>query len=558
MWRRLFNASLVFAVSCQSVVLAAAAKSDLSATTASEIRSAATASNSGPAGHPLPLSSHWNTGATPPGDTFDPEYQLSLISKGHHVMPFFTMPGPDSKPSTKMDYWEKPIKRCAELHLPISLLASQWEAGLTFDKEWFDLPADKNPNVVTIDGKIRKEVDPFGPVEPWREMGRRWGGNVGLEQLEKWYPDPPKVMLISNNEHSKLQWTDAEQSKRYMDRFGPGRDDNSKRKVLADGWVEHYRALIGGFRDGISNADWKKNSIFVGYDAFGPPHFARWPQWKEYSLYSPNEVDFSAKIWDGGSPSFYTHNWNSSTDYTVQSPQIESMNWVFMLDDAQAINPEFWFELGTWDGSVDQKNDKRRFYARKKQNYDADRYGGMVQFGMWLMRPRTVREFRGWTERRSLQGQYFLAVVEGVDRVWSNATLADFWRHGRLVANVAHEHPYQAQLPPEYKSRQRWFLLDSDQDPPRPWGAGTELSVLSLALVKGDSGDRQWLIYAHSPLADRKDVKVTLPGYGEVSINPPPRGVFYHVLEKTKNVVEIPVPLLPKPIPPAPKSELDP
>ena len=40
------------------------------------------------------------------------------------------------------------------------------------------------------------------------------------------------------------------------------------------------------------------------------------------------------------------------TDYTLWSPQIETMNWVFMLDEVQRTRPEFWFELSTWDGNV--------------------------------------------------------------------------------------------------------------------------------------------------------------------------------------------------------------
>jgi hypothetical protein len=269
----------------------------------------------------------------------------------------------------------------------------------------------------------------------------------------------------------------------------------------------------------------------------------------------PGRIDFNPLVWDGGSPSFYTHNWNASTDYTVWSPQVEAMNWVFMQEEALKLNPKFWFELGTWDGSVDQRNDKRRFYLGKGQTYDADRYGGMVQYGMWLNRPRSVREFRGWTERRSVQGQYFLAVVAAVDRVYADDVLTRFWRKGQLVANTAHDHPYQAKVPEEYKERPRWFGLDTDLDPPRPWGYGAELPVFALALTLGQGAEREWLVYAHSPLATRDGVKVTIPGYQEITISVPPQGVFYHVIEKTHEANVIAVPKLPVP-PPKPARDI--
>lgn len=545
----LLNAFLIaIALAPVSSLLAADPPSpDRSAETSEQIRIEACRPTNDPIGHPLPLAGHWNTGAYPPEDTFDPAYQLQLIARGHHVMPFLNMPTPASKVADKMNYWEAAFKRMAELHLPVALLASQWEADLTYNKETFALPPEKNPNVISADGKILPELDPFGPIEPWRDIGRKWGNNAGMAKLAAWYPDPPKVLLISNNEHAKLFWTDAEKAKRYLDLYGKGKDPDFKRRVFSDAWVERFTAMIDALHGALPNAAWKANSIFMGYDAFGPPHFARMGDWKEYSGYSPGHLDNSAQIWDGGSPSYYTHNWNGSTDYTVWSPQVEAMNWVFMLEDTLKVKPTFWFELGVWDGATGTKNDKRKFYESHGQIYNADRYGGMIQFGMWLMRPRSVREFRGWTERRSTQGQYFLAVVESVDHVWENPLLTRFWRTGRLVANTAHEHPYQIDVPPEYKSRQRWFLLDTNIDPPRPWTVKTELPVMSLALVLGEVGQREWLVYAHAPLGTREGVQVTIPDYGAVTISAPPQGVFYRVSEKTREVKAIAVPLLPAP-----------
>jgi hypothetical protein len=506
------------------------------------IRVEAARPNDDPAGRPLPLAGHWNTGTYPPNDTFDPLYQLGLIEKGHHLLPFLQMPDPALSANHKnlTGYYEAPIKKAAALKLPLALLASQWESPLTYDKAYFNLPPEKNPNVIGADGKVRPEVDPFGPVEPWREVGKKWTASPGLRRLQEWYPDPPRVLLVSNNEHAKLWWPKAEESQRYLDRYGKGKDGDFKRKVIAEGWGERYRALLAAMREGLTQSGWKKNTLFIGYDAFGPPHFARMKDWKEYSLYVPGRIDPSPLTWDGGSPSFYVHNWNNSTDYTVWSPQVEAMNWVFMLEEVHKLNPRFWFELSTWDGNVDQPNDKRKLYARRGQTYNAERYGGTVQFGLWLLRPRSVREFRGWTEKRSVQEPYFLAVVNAVDRVHADATLRRFWRKGQLVANRAHEHLYQVDLPPEYKKKDRWFLLDTSLDPKRPWKLDTELPVFALALVLGQAPEREWLVYAHAPLGGKRDVEVTVPGFGPAKIDAAPAGVFYRVDEKTRKVDPVP------------------
>jgi len=214
------------------------------------------------------------------------------------------------------------------------------------------------------------------------------------------------------------------------------------------------------------------------------------------------------------------------------SPQIASMNWLFMLREAQKMNPGFWFEISTWDGHTADSTDKRRYYVKIGQAYGPERYQGSVQFGMWLLRPRVVREYRGWTETVRDEGPYFLAVVDAVDRVYSDATLQRFWRKASLVANDTGQHPYQSSIPAEYGNVRRWFLLDTDVNPPRPWTLSTRISVFSLALVLGSSPTREWLLYAHSPARSYSGVKVTIPGYGEVTIDVTQAGCFYDVVEQ--------------------------
>lgn len=505
------------------------------------IRAEALRAPDDPLGRPLPLASHWNRGTNPPHDTFDPAFQIGLIEQGHYVLPFLQTPDPTAPAGKKLsvEYYEGPLKKLAQWGLPLSLVSTQWESLLTSDKAYFGLPAETNPNVIALDGKVQPEVDPMGPVEPWREVGKRWTSSPGMQQLLALYPAPPLVVFVSNNEHTKLRWTKAEESKRFVDHYGKNKSDSFKRQVIGDGWIERYGALLAGMREGFANSAWSSAARFIGYDAFGPPPFARWYGWRQYSLEVPGRIDWAPLVWDGGSPSFYVNNWNPSTDYTVWSPQIESMNWVFMQQKTAQINKRFWFEISTWDGNVKQPNDKRAFYASKGQAYNPERYAAMVRFGMWLLMPRVVREFRGWTELRSQQGAYFLSVVDAVDEVHNDPVLRRFWRKGSLVPNRKHTHPYQVDVPDEYKDEDRWFLLDTNLDPARPWKLDTELPVFALAITMGKAGAREWLVYAHAPLGLRQNVEVTVPDYGSIKIDVPTRGAFYLLNEQTVKITPV-------------------
>jgi hypothetical protein len=501
------------------------------------IRQEAMRPNDGPAGRPLPLAAHWNLGEAKDG--FDPEYQLKLIASGHHLLPWFVMPKPTVNPEDPhwIAYYETAIKRAAELRLPIALVGTQWESLLSVERDYVDLPGNQNPNVVLADGRIRQEASPFGPLGAWYEVGQKWGASPMMQKLQEWYPDPPVLLLVSNNEHVKLEWTKATDDRRFGWLFGEGRDDEFKRKMVGDAWIGRYRALQEGLRQGFTSEVWKQHVRFIGYDAFGPAHFGRWAGWMEYSLYSKNRIAPWPLAWDGGSPSFYVYNWAAMTDFTVFSPQVETQNWVFMQAETRRVNRQFWFEMSVWDGHEPaQENDKRKTYAKLGQGFTPERYGGMAQFGMWLLRPRTVREFRGWQDTLAQAERYFLPIVEAVDRVHRNPTLRDFWRQGTLVPNRAGAHPYQTIIPAEYQSADRWFLLDTSLDPKRPWELGTPLPVFSLALSRGAAPQREWLVYAHAPLGARQNVQVTIPEYRAVTLSVAVGGSFYLVDERTGRV----------------------
>jgi hypothetical protein len=188
------------------------------------------------------------------------------------------------------------------------------------------------------------------------------------------------------------------------------------------------------------------------------------------------------------------------------------MNFLPQLAEIRRAKPAFWFEISTWDGQEPgQPTDKWWFFQKRGEEWTAERYGGMVQFGMWLMRPRVVREFRNPEHDRIRFGPYFEAVIAAVGRVHDEPLLRDFWEHGVLVPNPSAGHPYEVALTADVAAASRWFLLDSADNPPRPWKLDTQLAVYALALARGDLPHREWLVYTFSPLSARRQVSVTIP-----------------------------------------------
>lgn len=518
-----------------------------------EIRREALLPPNGPEGRPLPLVSHWNMGSQ--GRGWTPQYQLELLKAGHHILPWLSWPkgNPDASDKNAKrfnDYYGDILAYCREHKLPISFRGTQWEAILV-KRKYRELPPEQCPAVVKPDGGRIARLSPFGPVDPWRDPAGEYVDTSAMEKVQQMYPDPPLVLFVGNNEAPDLRWHQVEQSKRYLDKYGKGRPDVFKRRVTAEGWMERYPVMFEAMREALIRQSWKKNVRFVGYGAFGPSHFGRWEGWKEYSLITDEWTSPNWHIWDGGSPSYYTHNWNDNRDHWVFSTQVQSMNWIFQLEEAWKVNPDFWWEISTWDGNASNwtpeiectpemlKKSKACQYVKDGQTYTPERHSGWVQFGLWLLRPRVVREFRGSTTPLEPWRPFFETLIFAVDRIYADKQLTEFWRHGTLVPNEAHEHPYQADVSEKYRNINRWFLLDTSLDPPRPWEYKTNIPVFSLALVRGEIGKQQWLVYAHAPLEEKRDVTITVPGFGKTKIDVPREGAFYFIDEAKRKTTPI-------------------
>lgn len=492
---------------------------------------------------PLPLAAHWNTGTV--AASFDPAYQLAQIQAGHHLLPWFQFPVPElaTSDATALAYYQEPFATCQAMGLPLSIVGTQWEERL-YEEPFLSLPPADNPNVVLIGDIIRAQLSPFGPSAAWEEVGRLWTQGAFFQQLTGWYRNPPAVTLLSNNEANRLQWADAEDDIRYVALYGTGQTDEEKRTVVGENWIRCYRALQAGMRAGMPGP-WQIATRFCAYNAFGPEFLGRYGGWNDEKLAISGRIDPNPLMWDGGSPTYYTAGVSGTptyriSDFMVYSPQLEAMNWVFMQREALLLNPRFSFELSVWDGSSPgQPEDQRAYYTGLGQTFTPARYGGFVQWGLWLLRPRVVREFRFATETLAGAEAYFLPIVAAVDRVHDQPELARFWRYGNLVANPAHLHPYQTSLTTEQSVASRWFGLDVSTDPARPWALDTLLPVRALALVLGQPPARQWLIYAVASPTAQTGITVTVPGQAPVTLDAPLAGAFYRLDEATAHLTAL-------------------
>ena len=474
--------------------------------------------------HPLPLAASWNTGLKPLG--FTPAWQIAQIRRGQYLLPWFWLGEPPAGKTragyaSVFDavYYGSAIGYLAQHRLPITFEMEPWEILLSRVSSAY-ARKDASGHLLPL--------SPFGPIAPWYAAGRAWARNPSLRQMQRLYPDPPLVIFISDNEWARISADDLHAP------YGvsPSARVAARRRAIGDAWIKRYKAMMSGFRDGLDAAGWRSHALFIGYDAFVISAIGRWGGWGSYSLCVPGRTEPWPYAWDGASVSYYVHNWAPDSDYTVWSPEIEAMNYVPVLAEVRRTEPEFWFELSTWDGQEPgDPSDKLLFYASRRQTYTPDRYAGMVQFGMWLLRPRVVREFRNWTDDRIRFEPYFDRIMEAVARVHRDPVLRDFWQHGRLVANPVGGHPYEAALTPELASRPRWFLLDSPANPPRPWQLTTPLAVYSLALVRGQAPHREWLVYAFSPRRTSGAVAVRIPGGPRVIVQTARRGAFTRIEE---------------------------
>ncbi|MCE9534551.1 MAG: hypothetical protein K8T89_26025 [Planctomycetes bacterium] len=506
------------------------------------IRAEAMKPNNGPDGRPLPLVAHWHRRSLPLS------FQIEMINKGHFVLPWQAFEVGSGK--GELGY-AADIKKLREWGLPLALITGgQWEASFYTTPEYLEAPAEKTGvGVSAATGKKIKAVSPLSPIEPWNKLGHSWTENDTVKKLASLYPDIPLVLFVSNNEANRMRWYGIDKDKYFVDKYGLDKDDEFKRKVVADGYIERYKAMIQGMRDGLPSDVWKKNSRFIAYNALGPDHFGR-PMgselggWLKYSHTTKDRIAWEPFAWEGAVPESYDNHWEpEKVSWRVWSCQVEMMNGVLLRQEAFKANPNFWHEVIFWNGDFsDKKNDKinkLKQYAEQGVPYTPEVYAGWVKHNLWVLTPRVAREWRSSADDKDRWWKYFEQIITAIDTIHRDPVLTRFWRKGELVANRARSHPFNDRVPEKFKNVDRWYNLDSSLDPAGEWNLKTELPVMAVARVLGEKGKREWLVYAHATKKDQENVELTIPDYGKVKVNPKLAGNYYWVKESDRSLSEV-------------------
>jgi hypothetical protein len=529
--------------------------------------------------YPLPFAANWEDGHNNYLKGFNPGWQMDMVEKGHHILLKFTynVNYADWFINAYLeDYFEEPIRKAARYGIPIVLGTTQPEAMLySNDGPWRSLPPEENPNLVDTNGIVHGVVSPCGPVEHWETVGecwvntllldslgftpRNWWDDPLLSRFQNWYPNPPFVIWLSNNEASDMDCGDIDEDYRFRDAYSGDPDYDSwqfRNEIIGGntdltnpgaggyetghGYIPRYNAMFDGMRNQL--VEWSDKIKFVGYEN-NLRCFARWTGWVAY-IPAPIPGRFSTipHIWDGSSPAYYVNKWQGNWDFTGYAPELEAMNLLFQEDYYSGVEPEFWWEISTWFDPefIDS-------FRNEGQVVNPERYEGYIKWSMWLTRPRVVRDFKYSTDTLEESWEWYEPIVDAVDEVHLNPILERFWRYSEPVLLTDIPHPWRDrdEFWPELfyngNERMRWYQLPNDitytPNSSDDWSSVHDkiYAVWIMANVMGTSPEREWLIYAHATLDSEVEVSAELPEYGDINLTAKRGGTYYLVRESDSN-----------------------
>ncbi|RLA77537.1 MAG: hypothetical protein DRG78_17205, partial [Epsilonproteobacteria bacterium] len=463
----------------------------------------------------LPLLSHWNVGIPELTDAMNPMYMIDRIEQGEHILVSWKL-DPYYADTIGVSYYEESIKKAAELQLPLVFILPAPESALTKDSYYKNISKEDNPNVVDKDNNILDKLSPFGPDNKWKEVGGQWSTTPLMSQLQEWYPNPPLVIFISEDEADKLSYKEVNIASRYWECYSECspemKGDNYKRTLLGGKWIEKYRQMQNGFKEGFTKLAWKNNVKFMSYNNFSSD-FGKSANWIDNATATNQYINLWPLTVDGATIDFDLT--GSKSDTTANSPHVLANNLPFMLKEAKSKNqnPNFAYQLSIDDSS---------------KITDIAQYRGLSQFALWFLRPSIIRQKSSATIRTELEPM-FKELADSVEFIHNNTELAEFWKDGKLVSNGSSY--LNTNILKQYKNDLRWFLLDVDVNPKKPWSDSTEIKVWAFAITKGETPNREWLIYAQSPEGALSNATINIPEYENILVDSSKDGNFYILSE---------------------------
>jgi hypothetical protein len=539
----------------------------------------------GEEGRPFPVTGSWNIGRfyNQPWDeetaeAWSPTYFTEEIENERHVLPTFKdfiNPGTrnvrqweevDVEKLVDEQYYPQALSYCAEHNLPIAFRG--WNYGTYVAS--YEKQVERHTNrtfsveetgalVVEGERKLGKS-DPFGPVERWRELGRVWFGSPVVEELASRYPEPPRIVMLDNAEvHVRRLNANMD---RFVAKFGKETVENMskerKAEELEKAYAKRYAAMFEAARKAAPDA-WSKVLQFVAYNNFP------WPKPGNNGANGVRRIEDVEQLteahqgWkkhDGGMPEVYLNDWQvgrGKRDYHLWSPQEESTTHPIFAEQVFEERPQYYFANIGWEGGLPARGRSATNIlivsgpaSDRTRRWDLDRYEGMLQFALWANRSRSFREFRGGSTRDAYYQATWERYMDMVDRVWETEALHEFWKHGDLVSNpevVEAINTAYEESPNHNATYERFYLLTCDANPaPTEVGRfrkGLNLSVYALALQLGEAPERRWLVVAQTPEnGGRSEVTVTIPDYGDVTLDAVSRSGSFYVVTEGEETVE--------------------
>lgn len=424
----------------------------------------------------LPLFAHWDTGARSDIEGMSPEFMLSLVEQGHHALVAWEI-DPYWASYIPLEYYERSIKRAAELKLPLVLVAGSFALPLLEDDSYA-----KQKNIL-----IGGALGPKGATKTWQAAGKKWMQSELMQKLQEWYPNPPLVVFLSRSEAPHAGAASA----------GMGN------KAYGDAWFERYRALHTGMKSALRK-EWSANTIFVGRNTFANPDMGKSDEWMKLDeTYVEGMLSVWPLIFDGASVDFVLG--SGEDDTSLDSPHASANSLPFLLDDTKLLNNDFWWEATIGAPTI---------------SADAERYRGFAQFDLWLNRPSVLREAAIEHEDNASVMEHFVQLIDSVEMVHKSDILQEFWHNGTLVKNPNVTNPHDKNIPEMYRGELGWYMLDTDAQ-----------GVWAFALVKGEEPNREWLVIAQSPEGERSDVGIDIPEYEEIRFDVDKKGSIYTLSE---------------------------
>ena len=506
---------------------------------------------------PLPTLGHW-VNRIPPlaqdGVLWHPDAVKTEIQAGNYMVPWLSL-GAVKFDDAYTAIWEahadEIMTYAAANNLPIVLIAGNQVAFFRdVASSYYSLPEADNP-LAFKSGVKQDKVDVLGPEVQWTNHGGDWGGTGIMAEYQNLYPNPPKVIILWNNEDTKITPFNVADSDRFTTAH-PGYAGMSTEEIADlcwDYYVARYTAFFNGFNAQLTSA-WQNVVVHEGFvgnvesnGGFGhnegrrtyAPYYRSWSAGPDdIAGNADDEICRAHEYHNGCNQSIY--NLSFKQYQRAESPQMHSQHWVEKLEYIHGIDPNFRFGLALFEGySTDIT----------ATGINSDGATGLARVVSLLTRPVELREYRDYDQtingdedhNGNTNSEYWSKYKALINEIHETPELREFYGDSEVVVNTGESAPTffynngAGAMRPGHVPDDNWFKLTTSVDPAGYTADETLVPVWAFARVIGTTPNRVWLVAAFATDTDRTNITITIPGYGNFNMDVPEIGAYALVSE---------------------------